>query len=389
LDLANSTAAGIINAVPTKPMTTKLKARTGQIAKRETDRLTALRSVGILDTQPETGFDDLVLLAARVCQVPMAVIGFFDAERYWVKAQIGVKLDTMPREYALYAPSDKPALQEIPDTTADSRLADHPMVSLWPRIRFYAGVPLVAAGNQLLGVLEVMDQAPRQLDKGQREGLLAVARQVMAQLDLRRAADERELITRRSQKVADELNAAFDATLESMARALDLRDREVDGHLARVAQITVALAKVMGVPGDQLAHIRRGALLHDIGKMGIPDGILLKPSALNDEEWAVMHLHPVYAFDMLQPIELLRPALDIPYCHHERWDGQGYPRGLRHEEIPLGARIFSVVDVWDALRSDRPYRPGWPETRVRDYISKRAGADFDPQVVEQFLKMNI
>jgi GAF domain-containing protein len=370
-------------------MTAKLKAKTGQIAKRETDRLTSLHSFGILDTKPEPGFDDLALLAARVCRVPMAVIGFFDAERYWVKAQIGLKLDAMPREFALYARSEKPEFQEIPDTLAGSRLADHPMVLLWPKIRFYAGVPIMAPGNQLLGVLEVMDQAPRQLEPGEREGLLVVARQLTAQLALRRAAEEREVVNKDSQKLADELNAAFDATLESMARALDLRDREVDGHLARVAQITVALAKIMAVPDDQLAHIRRGALLHDIGKMGIPDGILLKPSALNDEEWGVMHLHPVYAFEMLQPIELLRPALDIPYCHHERWDGQGYPRGLRHEEIPLGARIFSVVDVWDALRSDRPYRSGWPETRVRDYISKRADADFDPQVVEQFLKMNI
>ena len=373
----------------TKPFTTKATPQFGAAQKRETDRLGALRSFGILDTKPEPTFDDLALLAARVCQAPMAVIGFFDTERYWIKAQFGLKLDTMPREYALYDPSDKPELQEVPDTLADSRLAEHPMVSLWPKVRFYAGVPIVVDGKQLLGVLEVMDQAPRELDDGQREALKVVVRQVVAQLDLRRAAEERQAANLRSQKVADELNAAFDATLESMARALDLRDREVEGHLARVAQITVKLAKIMGVADDQLAHIRRGALLHDIGKMGIPDGILLKPSALNDDEWAVMHLHPVYAYEMLSPIELLQPALDIPYCHHERWDGQGYPRGLRHEEIPLGARIFSVVDVWDALRSDRPYRPGWPEARVRDYIGKRAGADFDPTVVEQFLNMEL
>jgi HD-GYP domain-containing protein (c-di-GMP phosphodiesterase class II) len=217
--------------------------------------------------------------------------------------------------------------------------------------------------------------------------LAALARQVQAQLELRRAAEERAVLAKRSQRANDELNAAYDATLESMARALDLRDREVEGHLSRVADITVRLAQNMGVPQSQLVQIRRGALLHDIGKMGIPDGILLKPSALSDEEWEVMHLHPVYANEMLSPIELLRPALDIPYCHHERWDGQGYPRGLRHDEIPLAARIFAVVDVWDALKSDRPYRAGWAEPRVRDYISKRAGADFDPRVVEEFLKM--
>ncbi len=321
----------ISGAVVTKPMTDAVTSTKRPVDKHETDRLATLRTFGILDTKPEPGFDDLALLAARVCQAPMALIGFFDSERYWVKAQIGVRLNSMPREYALYGASEKPEIQVIPDTLADSRLADHPMVLLWPKIRAYVGVPIMAAGGQLLGVLEVMDQAPRHLEPRQREGLEVVARQVVAQLDLRRAAEEREEAAVRSQKATDEVNAAFDATLESMARALDLRDREVDGHLARVAQITVRLATTMGVPTEQLKHIRRGALLHDIGKMGIPDGILLKPSALNDEEWEVMHLHPVYAYEMLSPIELLRPALDIPYCHHERWDGQGYPRGLRHE----------------------------------------------------------
>lgn len=378
----------ITGAVTTRPISDISRAaRPTPANKREVERLDALRAYGILDTGPEPGFDDLALLAARLCQVPMALIGFIDADRFWIKAQIGLKLDTMPREYALYEASEKPELDVIPDTLAGSRLASHPMVMLWPTIRFYVGMPLIAAGGQLLGVLEVMDSTPGQLDEPQREALAALARQVMAQLELHRAADERDAIATRSQKAADELSAAYDATLESMARALDQRDREVEGHLARVADITVRLAKIMAVPDDQLLHIRRGALLHDMGKMGIPDGILLKPSALTDAEWGIMHLHPVYAYEMLAPIALLLPALDIPYCHHERWDGQGYPRGLRHEEIPLAARIFSVVDVWDALRSDRPYRPGWPETRVRDYIGKRAGADFDPQVVVQFLKM--
>jgi GAF domain-containing protein len=353
----------------------------------EPDRLAELRAYGILDTKPEAGFDDLAMLAARLCGAPMAVIGFLDADRYWVKAQVGLKLDAVPRQFALYVASEDPQFQEIPDTLAASRLADHPMVLLWPKIRYYAGMPIVAAGGKLLGVLEVMDRVPRQLDGPEREALAALARQVLALLDLRRAEAEREAIAKQSQQTADELSTAYNATLESMARALDMRDREVEGHLARVAEITVRLAKGLGVPDDHLLHVRRGALLHDIGKMGIPDGILLKPSALNDEEWGVMHRHPTFAYEMLSPIELLRPALDIPYCHHERWDGQGYPRGLRHEEIPLAARIFSVVDVWDALRSDRPYRPGWPESRVRDYIAKRAGADFDPAVVERFLKM--
>jgi response regulator RpfG family c-di-GMP phosphodiesterase len=238
-------------------------------------------------------------------------------------------------------------------------------------------------------VLEVMDRVPHPRDQRQLDGLAAVARQVLAQLELRRALAERATVPDRIQHASDEMSTAFDATLASMARALDLRDREVPGHLERVADITVRLAQSMGVPESELTHMRRGALLHDIGKMGIPDSVLLKPSALTDRGWAVMHQHPTFAYDMLSPIQAMRPALDIPYCHHERWDGQGYPRGLRHAEIPISARIFSVVDVWDALRSDRPYRQGWPEVRVRDYIAKRAGADFDPDVVEHFLKLQI
>jgi HD-GYP domain-containing protein (c-di-GMP phosphodiesterase class II) len=366
----------------TRPIASNAKPATSD--PHELARLEALRAYRVLDTKPEAGFDDLAALAASLCRAPLALIGFLDAERYWVKAQVGLKLEAVPRDYALFQPNAHTELEEIPDTQAGSRLAEHPMVLLWPKVRFYASVPVVSTEGQLLGAVEVMDQAPRHLDDQQRQGLQTIARQVVAQLELRRTADEME---RRTQQATADMNAAFDATLESMARALDLRDRETDGHLARVAQITVRLAKAMHVPEDQLVHIRRGALLHDIGKMGIPDGILLKPSALNDEEWGVMHLHPTYAFEMLSPIEILRPALDIPHCHHERWDGQGYPRGLRHEEIPLAARIFSVVDVWDALRSDRPYRAGWTEARVRDYLSKRSGADFDPAVVEQFLKM--
>ncbi|MBI4316523.1 MAG: HD-GYP domain-containing protein, partial [Chloroflexi bacterium] len=134
---------------------------------------------------------------------------------------------------------------------------------------------------------------------------------------------------------------------------------------------------------------RRGALLHDIGKMGVPDSILLKPGPLTDEEWVIMRLHPQLAYDMLSPINYLRSALDIPYCHHEKWDGTGYPRGLKGEQIPLAARPFAVVDVWDALRSDRPYRAAWPEEKVIEHIKAGSGSHFDPQVVEAFLGLQI
>jgi putative two-component system response regulator len=180
------------------------------------------------------------------------------------------------------------------------------------------------------------------------------------------------------------LREAYDTTLEGWGRVLDLRDGETEGHSKRVAQMTVRLALEMGIEGEELLHVRRGALLHDIGKIAIPDRILLKPGKLTSEEWEPMRQHPVYAYETLFSISYLRPALDIPYCHHERWDGSGYPRALKEDQIPLAARIFAVVDVWDALTSDRPYRNAWPEEKVADYLHEQAGRKFDPHVVEIF-----
>ena len=151
--------------------------------------------------------------------------------------------------------------------------------------------------------------------------------------------------------------------------------------------MTLRLARALGMKEEELVHVRRGALLHDIGKMGVPDGILLKPGSLTPEEWEIMRRHPQYAYEMLSPIAYLRLALDIPYCHHEKWDGTGYPRGLKGEQIPLAARIFAVVDVWDALGSDRPYRPAWPPEKLYAYLKEEAGKHFDPRVVEVFLKI--
>jgi putative nucleotidyltransferase with HDIG domain len=185
----------------------------------------------------------------------------------------------------------------------------------------------------------------------------------------------------------EELQMAYQLTLEGWVRALDLRDKETEGHTQRVTILTERLARMLGMIGDDLIHITRGALLHDIGKMAIPDSILLKPGELTEEERALIKRHPVYAYEMLSPIEFLRPALDIPYCHHEKWDGTGYPRGLKGEEIPFAARIFPVVDVYDALVSNRPYRKGLPIEEVKDIIKNDSGTHFDPRVVDVFLAM--
>ena len=181
-----------------------------------------------------------------------------------------------------------------------------------------------------------------------------------------------------------QLLSAYDATIEGWSRAMDLRDKETEGHTQRVTQLSEKLAKIAGIRQDELIQIRRGSLLHDIGKLGVPDSILLTPNKLTDEEWEVMRKHPQYAYEMIQPIEYLRPALDIPYCHHEKWDGTGYPRGLKGEEIPLSARIFAIVDVWDALTSDRPYRAAWDKQKTLQYINEQSGKHFDPHIVELF-----
>ncbi|MEN6430348.1 MAG: HD-GYP domain-containing protein, partial [Coriobacteriales bacterium] len=189
-----------------------------------------------------------------------------------------------------------------------------------------------------------------------------------------------------AQRSADELWAAYDATLEGWSRALELRDEETSGHTQRSAALAAELAMVLGMPSEEIVHVRHGALLHDIGKMAVPDAILRKPGPLDDDEWVVMRRHPVYARDFLDNIEYLKAALDIPYCHHERWDGTGYPRGLAGEEIPLAARIFAVIDVFDALTSDRPYRKAWDVDDALSYIRANAGTQFDPRVVDAFLE---
>jgi len=184
-----------------------------------------------------------------------------------------------------------------------------------------------------------------------------------------------------------ELTHAYNATIEGWSRALDLRDHETEGHSRRVTELTLELARAVGMSPEDIVLIRWGAELHDIGKMGVPDGILLKPEPLSDEEWALMRRHPELARDMLMPIAFLSRALDIPYCHHEKWDGSGYPNGLRGEEIPLAARLFAIVDVWDALCSDRPYRKAWEREQVLDHIKSLSGTHFDPDLVSVFLHL--
>jgi hypothetical protein len=188
----------------------------------------------------------------------------------------------------------------------------------------------------------------------------------------------------KNQFLLKDLQSSYETTLDSWSRALDLRDKETEGHTQRVTKLTCKIAKAMKLPEEEILYIRRGSLLHDIGKLGVPDDILHKDGPLTEEEWQIMRQHPQFAYNLLYPIEYLRTAMDIPYCHHERWDGTGYPRGLKETAIPLSARIFAVADVYDALTSDRPYRKAWPKEKAIEYLQKETGTHFDPNIVEIF-----
>ena len=193
----------------------------------------------------------------------------------------------------------------------------------------------------------------------------------------------------KTQRAVIDISLAYNATLEGWSRMLDMRDHVTETHTHRVTELTVKLAKRMGIPESELGHIRKGALLHDIGKMGIPDSILQKPASLTKSEWTIMKTHPEKAYQVLSQIDYLLPALDIPFCHHEKWNGTGYPRKLKGEEIPLSARIFAVIDVFDALTSDRPYRKAWDKKKALTYIQEQSGRHFFPDAVKAFSKMTV
>jgi putative nucleotidyltransferase with HDIG domain len=264
-------------------------------------------------------------------------------------------------------------LKNQPDDPHRSKLlAEEDFVS-------YIGVPLIVKGKEK-GVLEVFHRAPLYPYPEWLDFLNTLVGQAAI-------AIENATLFKNLQQSNLELSQAYDATIEGWSRALDLRDKETEGHTQRVTEMTLALVRKFGFTDEELQYIRWGALLHDIGKMGVPDSILLKPNKLTEHEWLSMKKHPVFAFEMLSPISFLAPALDIPYCHHEKWDGTGYPRGLKGEEISLGARLFAVVDVWDALRSDRPYRSAWTREKTLEHIKSVSGTHFDPKAVEYFLEL--
>lgn len=276
------------------------------------------------------------------------------------------------------AAEEKKIIQIDNLTKKETSFISSPLI-IKEKIIAYFGVPLITKG-EIKGVLEIFHRSSMKPTKEWLDFLNTLASEAAI------AIDNAQLFEDLRQSNIN-LSEAYETTLEGWASTLELRDRETEGHSQRVIKLTLNLAKKMNVKEEKLIHIQRGTLLHDIGKMGIPDSVLLKPGPLSNEEWEIMHRHPVYAKEMLSAIPFLKPALDIPYCHHEKWDGTGYPRGIKGKKIPLPARIFSIVDVYDALLSDRPYRKAWKEDDTLAYIKDQSGKQFDPKVVEAFLQL--
>jgi PAS domain S-box-containing protein len=356
---------------------------------RQLQRLASLRAVDmaintILDLRVTLGIlIDHIISQLKVDAVNILLINP-NTQTLYHAASSGFRSDTF-KNTRLYI-GDSLAGQAIRTRTtihipnlSDSKLLQRVQLLTEEGFVTYFGVPLIAKG-QIKGVLETFHRSPMEPDSEWRSFLETLAGQAAIAID-------NSVLFEELQQTNLNLSLAYDATIEGWSRALDLRDRETEGHTQRVTDMTVQLADLLGISTTDLVHIRRGALLHDIGKMGVPDSILYKTGPLTEEEWAIMHRHPEFAFEMLSPISYLRQALDIPYGHHERWDGSGYPRHLPGEQIPLAARIFAVVDVWDALISDRPYRKPSTKEAAAEFVRQNSGILFDPRVVETFLRM--
>jgi len=318
-----------------------------------------------------------------------ACILFFDTEVKNKKLMTNLGFDTIESELRPQILKDPLAdrayiERHIINSKKEEILSQsYPLHNLLKREEFvsYCVVPLIVKGY-VRGVLEIFFKNKNELDPEVLNFLETIAQQAAIALESSQNFE-------RLQKSNQELLQAYDDTLAGWVNFLDLRDEGTEGHTMRVTESTLKICKAFGFSSQEMLQINRGVLLHDIGKIGIPDNILNKPGPLTEDEWKIMKKHPVFAYQMLYPIAYLRPALDIPYCHHEKWDGSGYPRGLKGTEIPLTARIFAVVDVYDALTSDRPYRKAWKKEAVVEYIRQNSGTHFDPEIVEKCLAILI
>ncbi|HLO17897.1 MAG TPA: HD domain-containing phosphohydrolase, partial [Anaerolineales bacterium] len=373
---------------------TSIASREKEKAEKESLQKQAVRMVALrdIDSAMASSFDLRLTLnilmdqILKLLNVDAVVIGIYHSDSQTLAYLLGVGFNTPSSTREQVRIGDGLAGQVImkqqtcliTDLQNATDAMNEPLIKQEGFIT-YLGLPLIVKGH-IQGVLEIFHRAPLSLTPDWMEFLQTLAGQAAIAIDNSRLFDD-------LQRSNQELMLAYDVTLEGWARALELRDRGTEGHTRRVTELTLRLARYIGISANELVNIYRGALLHDIGNMGIPDAILKKPGSLTSPEWDVMRQHPIYAYNLLAPIPYLRSALDIPYCHHEHWDGSGYPRGLKGEQIPLAARVFSIVDTFDLLLSDRPYRRGWQKEDALKYIQEQAGKLFDPKVVEAFLNM--
>lgn len=357
---------------------------------RQLKRLSALRSI---DLAIASGLDLNLLLSIlldRVIEtmhVDAAAVLLLDSEMNYLKFGSGKGFHTNILQHTHLKPGQGYAgravlerrMISVSDLTKNSTEFDRS--PLFPSERFvvYYGVPLVAKGR-VLGVLEIFHRSHLHPDEDWLDFLNIISGQTAIAIDS-------AMMFKDLQKSNFELSLAYNATIDAWSRTLDLRDRETEGHTRRVTDLTIRFAAMTGVRESDLIHLRRGATLHDIGKVAIPDHILFKPGPLSLDEWETMRQHPTYAVDLLSPIKYLEPAMEIPHWHHERWDGTGYPDRLGGEEIPYSARMFALADVYDALTSDRPYRSAWSKQDTVHYIENESGKQFDPKLVPEFLNM--
>lgn len=352
-------------------------------------RLSAQRDINLTISTSldiKTVLDKLLKLVTDKLEVSAADVILFDTESGSLKFAAGKDIQPPPafgssvsinKDYA----GKSILAKQIVSVTREQDLIEgfsRGWKSSLKEYQHYEAIPLISQG-QTKGVLELFYRQPPSADAEWTDFLSSIASQLAITLDNLELFEKLRISNL-------ELTTAYDATIEGWSKAMELRDQETEGHAERVVDITLSLARVVGIPENEMVHVRRGALLHDIGKMAIPDSILFKQGPLTPEETQIMKQHPTFARQLLSPIVYLRPALDIPYCHHEQWDGSGYPQGLKGKEIPFYARIFTIVDVWDALRSDRPYRKSWAEEKVKLHIQRASGHSFDPEIVDVFMK---
>lgn len=358
--------------------------------KRQFDQLAALRSIDLAITSELDLTPTLSVILDQVraqLNIDAAAILLFDPHTQLLEFAAGVGFKTLAlqhtrlrvgEEYAGKAVLERRVFH-IPNLKSrQTAFLRSPFLAQENFIAYYA-VPLFAKG-QAVGVLEIFHRALLDADGDWLNYMDMLAGQAAIAID-------NSMLFKNLQLSNAELTLAYDKTIEGWSRALDLRDKETEGHSRRVTAMTFKLASKMGIQHPELTHICRGAMLHDIGKVAIPDSILLKAGPLNNEEWITMRRHPMIAVELLTSIDHLLPALDIPRSHHEKWNGMGYPDHLSGETIPLAARLFAIVDVYDALISDRPYRHAWSQTDAMKYISEQSGEHFDPHVVPAFIEM--